>query len=321
MSETNPLHVNGIVPTVPTPSTIEEQIDFPALRRLVDFGCATGACAMCLPAYASEFYKLSESERLQLVAEAVRQAAGRLPVLAQADFVSLPQAIETAREVERIGASAIAAAVPRMFAFGEPDFWRYFDRPLSSIDIPLMIQDVNPSGTTVTARCVSDLHSAHPHFRWIKLEEPMMSSKVVGILEATSGEVGVLEGWGGMYMLDLTGRHLWSHAGPRHFRCAGRGVSVGHPQRSRRLSGSCRGVTANLVQPAAYRAVPSHGKATACGSRHSAQRCCPPADSSVGSAHRGPNRVSQRSNFRTPRPTHLPRHPSLLPSHEGVLEA
>jgi 4-hydroxy-tetrahydrodipicolinate synthase len=31
----------------------------------------------------------------------------------------------------------------------------------------------------------------------------MMSSKVVAILEATSGEVGALEGWGGMYMLDL----------------------------------------------------------------------------------------------------------------------
>jgi len=31
----------------------------------------------------------------------------------------------------------------------------------------------------------------------------MLSSKVTAILEATDGEVGVLEGWGGMYMLDL----------------------------------------------------------------------------------------------------------------------
>ena len=30
-----------------------------------------------------------------------------------------------------------------------------------------------------------------------------MSSKVADVLEATNGEVGVLEGWGGMYMLDL----------------------------------------------------------------------------------------------------------------------
>lgn len=203
MSETNRFRINGVVPIIPTPFTEEDKIDWPSLRRLVDFACATGACAMCLPAYASEFYKLSETERLQLVSEAVQHAGGRRPVFAQVNFVSLTQAVETAREAQRTGASAIAAAVPRIFAFGEPDLYRYFDRLLSSIDIPLLIQDLNPSGPTVTPRFVSDLHRAHPHFRWIKLEEPMMSSKVTAILEATNGEVGVVEGWGGMYMLDL----------------------------------------------------------------------------------------------------------------------
>jgi 4-hydroxy-tetrahydrodipicolinate synthase len=79
----------------------------------------------------------------------------------------------------------------------------YFDRILSSVDIPLLIQDVNPQGPTVMPGFVAQLHRAHPHFRWIKLEEPLMSAKVVSILAATDGEVGVLEGWGGMYMLDL----------------------------------------------------------------------------------------------------------------------
>jgi len=203
MSETSNLRVNGIVPIIPTPFDVSDKIDWPSLRRMVDFACAADASAMCLPAYASEFYKLSEPERLHLVAEAVRHAAGRLPVFAQVNFVSITQAVETAREAQRTGASAIAAAVPRMFAYGEPDLYRYFDRLLCSIDLPLLIQDVNPLGPTVTARFVSELHQAHPHFRWIKLEEPMMSSKVTAILEATNGEVGVLEGWGGMYMLDL----------------------------------------------------------------------------------------------------------------------
>jgi 4-hydroxy-tetrahydrodipicolinate synthase len=203
MAKANEFRLNGIVPIIPTPFTVSEQVDWPSLPRLVEFACAAGACAMCLPAYASEFYKLSEGERLRLVAESVRHAAGRIPVFAQVNFVSVTQAVETAREAQKTGASAIAASVPRMFALGEPDLYRYFDRLLSSIDIPLLIQDVNPSGPTVTARFVSELHRAHPHFRWIKLEEPMMSSKVTALLEATNGGVGVLEGWGGMYMLDL----------------------------------------------------------------------------------------------------------------------
>jgi 4-hydroxy-tetrahydrodipicolinate synthase len=203
MAKMREFRVNGIVPIVPTPFTREEQVDWPSLRCLVDFACAAGACAMCLPAYASEFYKLSEYERLRAVAEAVEQAAGRIPVFAQVNFVSTTQALESALEAQKSGASAIAAAVPRIFAFSERDLWRYFDRILSSIDIPLLIQDVNPFGPTITPRLVADLHRTHPHFRWVKLEEPMMAPKVVSILEATDGEVGVLEGWGGMYIVDL----------------------------------------------------------------------------------------------------------------------
>jgi dihydrodipicolinate synthase/N-acetylneuraminate lyase len=203
MTKARDVQLNGIVPIIPTPFTREEQVDWRSLGILVDFACAAGACAVCLPAYASEFYKLSEHERLRAVAETVEHSAGRIPVFAQVNFVSAIQAVESAREAQRSGASAIAAAVPRMFAFSEPDLLRYFDRILSAIDIPLLIQDFNPSGPTVTPRFIADLHRAHPHFRWIKLEEPIMSAKVAAILQATGGNVGVLEGWGGMYMLDL----------------------------------------------------------------------------------------------------------------------
>lgn len=203
MTTARDIQLNGIVPIIPTPFNREEQVDWCSLRALVDFACAAGACAVCLPAYASEFYKLSEHERLRTVAEAVEHSAGRIPVFGQVNFISAIQAVDSAREAQNSGASAIAAAVPRMFAFSEPDLFRYFDRLLSAIDIPLLIQDFNPSGPTVTPSFIADLHRVHRHFRWIKLEEPMMSAKVAAILEATDGNIGVLEGWGGMYMLDL----------------------------------------------------------------------------------------------------------------------
>ena len=63
------LRVNGIIPIIPTPFNAEELVDWPALGRLVDFAFAAGACAVCLPAFASEFYKLSERERLRLVVQ------------------------------------------------------------------------------------------------------------------------------------------------------------------------------------------------------------------------------------------------------------
>jgi 4-hydroxy-tetrahydrodipicolinate synthase len=105
--------------------------------------------------------------------------------------------------VEAAGADAIAVAVPRLFSLAERDLFRYFNTVLSAIRIPLLIQDYNPGGPTVSPQFVADLHRVHPHFRYIKLEEPLMAAKVMAILDATGGGVGVLEGWGGMYMLEL----------------------------------------------------------------------------------------------------------------------
>jgi 4-hydroxy-tetrahydrodipicolinate synthase len=105
--------------------------------------------------------------------------------------------------MERAGASAISVAVPRLFNLPERDLLRYFDRILDSIGIPLLIQDFNPGGTTVSLDFLQQLRRQHQHFRYLKLEEPLMSDRVRAIIDGTNGEVGVLEGWGGVYMIEL----------------------------------------------------------------------------------------------------------------------
>ncbi len=47
------------------------------------------------------------------------------------------------------------------------------------------------------------LSSRHPHFRYWKLEEPLMVERVRSSIQATNGTVGVIEAWGGAYMLEL----------------------------------------------------------------------------------------------------------------------
>jgi len=197
------LQIEGIVPIIPTPFDDEERIDWGAFGRLLEFACAIDVCAVCLPAYASEFYKLSDTERRDTVVRALDQVHDRLPVIAQANAGGAVHAAESARFAQDAGAAAVSVAVPRQFAVAEKDLLRYFDRILSAIDIPLVLQDFNPGGPTVSTSFISELHRQHPHFRWVKLEEALMASRVASILDATSGEVGVIEGWGGMYLLEL----------------------------------------------------------------------------------------------------------------------
>lgn len=197
------INIDGIIPIIPTPFDEKEQIDWPVLDRLVDFACGIDVCAVCLPAYASEFYKLSDEERRQIIARAVEHASHRVPVIAQANAGSAIHAAGLARFAQDAGAAAVAVAVPRQFAVAERDLLRYFDRILSAIDVPLVLQDFNPGGSTVSVSFITELHRLHPHFRWVKLEEALMAARVRSILDASSGEVGVLEGWGGMYLLEL----------------------------------------------------------------------------------------------------------------------
>ena len=85
----------GIVPIIPTPFTEKEEIDEDALRRLIDFSVSCGVEAACLPAYASEFYKLTDEEKLEVVKIAVDHCAGRIQIIAQSNHPSLKVAIKT----------------------------------------------------------------------------------------------------------------------------------------------------------------------------------------------------------------------------------
>src|SRR2546425_10981590 len=97
-SENSVLH--GVIPIVPTPFTADEVIDFDALARCVRFAAACGLHAACLPAYGSEFYKLSESERLRVVETAIAVAEKRIGVVAQSNHPSARLAAALAKRHE-----------------------------------------------------------------------------------------------------------------------------------------------------------------------------------------------------------------------------
>jgi dihydrodipicolinate synthase/N-acetylneuraminate lyase len=195
--------IQGIVPIVPIPFFDDGTIDEESLRQVVEFCVRERAAAICLPAYGSEFYKLTELERIRVVEIAARQAAGRLPVIGQANHASLSAAVELAQAMEACGADVISLAVPRVFPLSEDDLLRYFEGVCAAIRGELLIQDFNPGGPTVGAGFAARLRATSSNFRYLKLEDPLMAPRIRSILEATGGEVGVLEGWGGMYTLEL----------------------------------------------------------------------------------------------------------------------
>jgi 4-hydroxy-tetrahydrodipicolinate synthase len=198
-----PVELRGVVPVIPTPFRADESIDFDGVIACIEFAVRCGVCAVCLPAYGSEFYKMTELERYQVVATAIRAAAGRVAVIAQSNHPSARCAAELAQRHAALGADLISFAIPRQFAIPAADQIDYCRTICLAAEKPVLIQDFNPGGPTVGADFARALLEQCPNFRYLKLEEPLMSGKVRAIREATRGQVGVLEGWGGMYVLDL----------------------------------------------------------------------------------------------------------------------
>ena len=194
----------GVVPIVPTPFKENEEIDEKALRSLIDFAIAGGIQAVCLPAYASEFYKLTDDEKLQVVRIAVDQAKGRIQIVAQSNHPSLRTAIRLAQENVKAGANVISLAVPRIFSLPEASLREYLTGFLQSIpETPVLIQDFNPGGASISAPFIRQLMEENPNFKYLKLEEPLCAPKFEEIIRTTDGKIGLFEGWGGLYMLEL----------------------------------------------------------------------------------------------------------------------
>jgi 4-hydroxy-tetrahydrodipicolinate synthase len=194
--------IDGVVPVIPTPFRQDEEVDLARLQRLIDFAVESAATAICLPAYGSEFYKLSDAERDELVAAAIRANNHRVPTIAQANHVSAKLAEETAKRYEKLGADIISIALPRQFPVTEVDLLRYCGRIADAVSVPLLIQDFNPGGPTVSADFLCQLHRSHQNIRFAKLEEPLIVTKLKLVQDKLGGEMGLLTGWGGMYLLD-----------------------------------------------------------------------------------------------------------------------
>lgn len=194
--------LRGIIPVIPTPFDAQERIDTGALAGLIGFAAQAGAPAICLPAYGSEFYKLTEAERREIVQAAVKHAGGRIKIVAQANHPSSRVAADLARTYQDIGADIIAFAIPRQFAIKDDEILRYCATVAGAVKLPVLVQDFNPGGSSIGPEVAAQLAQAG-NIQYIKLEEPLMGAKLHAIREVTQDQISVFTGWGGMYLLEL----------------------------------------------------------------------------------------------------------------------
>ncbi|NHN31381.1 dihydrodipicolinate synthase family protein [Paenibacillus agricola] len=118
--------VDGVWPTMVTPFTEANEIDYKALGNLIDWYIDRGVHGLFAVCQSSEMFMLSLEERVELTTFVKKHAAGRVPVIASGHVSdSLEGQIEEIKEISAVGIEAFVMVSNRLAAQDESDdIWK-----------------------------------------------------------------------------------------------------------------------------------------------------------------------------------------------------
>ena len=169
-SSTAPLR--GSIVALVTPMHEDGTVDYPALRRLIDWHVAEGTDCIGVVGTTGESPTVDVDEHCEIIRVAVEQAAGRVPVMAGCGGNSTAEAIALAQYAHEVGASSQLQVVPYYNKPGQEGQYRHFKAIAeASGDLPIVLYNV-------PGRTVADMQ----HDTVLRLAQV---PGIVGIKEAT----------------------------------------------------------------------------------------------------------------------------------------
>lgn len=200
-----PPPLSGILPVMQipfVPAQSLDRIDDDALRREVEFCIRCGAHGLVIPALASEFMVLTDSERRQVVTSTVEQVAGRVPVVANVAAPSPQAALAFAQHAREAGAAAVMALPPYVRKPTIDGVMMYYAAIAEAAQLPVIVQNAPPPfGVSLPTPVVLRLVEEIPLVTYIK-EERLPPTRNIGdvIAGAPPKLQGVFGGMAGMHL-------------------------------------------------------------------------------------------------------------------------
>ena len=154
-----------------TPMHEDGSIDYPALRRLIDWHIAQGTDCIGVVGTTGESPTVSVEEHCEIIRISVEQAAGRVPIMAGCGANSTAEAIELTRFAKQVGADCQLQVVPYYNKPTQEGQYQHFRTIAEAVDLPMVLYNV-------PGRTVADLQ----HDTVMRLAQ---IDSIIGIKEAT----------------------------------------------------------------------------------------------------------------------------------------
>ncbi|MFT3720235.1 4-hydroxy-tetrahydrodipicolinate synthase [Pseudorhodoferax sp.] len=164
--------ITGSIVALVTPMHEDGSVDYPTLRKLIDWHVAEGTDCIGVVGTTGESPTVSVEEHCEIIRVSVEQAAGRVPIMAGCGANSTAEAIELTRFAKKVGADCQLQVVPYYNKPTQEGQYRHFKAIAEAVgDLPMVLYNV-------PGRTVADLQ----HDTVLRLAQV---PGIVGIKEAT----------------------------------------------------------------------------------------------------------------------------------------
>lgn len=163
--------IKGSIVAIITPMFEDGSIDWDSYRQLIDWHIESGTDAIVAVGTTGESPTVDHEENCKLIEEAVRHAAGRIPVIAGTGSNATQEALELTQFASKVGAVASLQVVPYYNKPTQEGLYQHFKAVAEAVDMPHILYNV-------PGRTVADL----AHETTIRLSQ---IRNIVGIKDAT----------------------------------------------------------------------------------------------------------------------------------------
>lgn len=195
----------GIFPILQTPLDETGEIDIDSLRAEVGFCLRAGAHGLVIPANASEFFVLSDAERLRVTEIVLEEARGSVPVIISTSGVSAQAAVAFTRHAVAHGADGIMAMPPYVRRPDEAGVFTYYEAVAEVAQgRPVIVQNAPPPlGTPLSVGALVRLMERVPNIRYVKEEVSPGGHRMTALIQAAGDRLlGVFGGSNGLWLLN-----------------------------------------------------------------------------------------------------------------------
>ncbi|MFT5643164.1 MAG: 4-hydroxy-tetrahydrodipicolinate synthase [Janthinobacterium sp.] len=134
--------IQGSIVAIVTPMHADGSLDYPGLRKLIDWHIAEGTDGIVIVGTTGESSTVTVAEHCELIRVAVQHTAGRIPIIAGTGGNSTAESIQLTQYAKDAGADAALLVVPYYNRPTQEGMYQHFKAIAEAVDLPVLLYNV-----------------------------------------------------------------------------------------------------------------------------------------------------------------------------------